>query len=407
MLSYAPYIKWIDSQSESLLSRTKRWAAVNTFSTNLKGLAILSKSLDEDFKLLKGESSWNNLSVGLRYESDGSFKEFPLEKAFTIRKRSQAPIQILLGGHYDTVFPPSSPFQQAEETPHGILKGPGVADMKGGLSILLTVLEAFERSPFAERIGWEVLITPDEEIGSPGSQHFYRSAALRHQAALLFEPSFPDGAFVSERQGSATYTVAIRGQAAHVGRNFHEGRSAVFALARFIRQIEDFQNECGLRINVADVEGKGPVNIVPPLASCKVNFRSQDPAVFDLLLPHMRMIAQQIEQEGVQIEIVQNSLRPPKPFDDATRSLFDAYRSCASELNIPFSYRATGGVCDGNILAEAGLPTIDTAGAVGGCLHTVDEYILIRSLVERSKLATLFLFKVAAGEIRLNKQEAI
>jgi glutamate carboxypeptidase len=407
MISFAPYIKWTETQEEALLSRTKRWAAVNTFSANLQGLALLSKSLAEEFSILGGESALLDLPSPQRLQPDGALREIPLGKALAIRKRPHAPVRILLGGHYDTVFSPADPFQKAEETSQATLKGPGVADMKGGLSILLTALEAVERSPAAERLGWEILITPDEEIGSPGSQPLYRRAAADKQAALLFEPSFPDGAFASERQGSANYTVQAWGKAAHVGRAFSEGKSAVFALAHFLYLLEGLQKEWGVAVNAADIEGKGPVNIVPSFASCKVNLRSPEAAALDEAAHRMKQLAAATGREGIRIEIVEESFRPPKPFDDRTRSLFEAYGSCARTLNIPFSSRPTGGVCDGNVLGNAGLPTLDTAGAVGGSLHTADEYLVISSLVERSKLAALFLLKLAAGEIRLGENEAL
>jgi glutamate carboxypeptidase len=271
--------------------------------------------------------------------------------------------------------------------------------MKGGLAILLTTLEALERSPYAQKIGWEVLLTPDEEIGSPCSAKLYESAATRHQCALIFEPGFPDGAFVSERKGSATFSVAVHGKAAHVGRDFAHGRSAVLAIARLIQKLDALQREEDLIFNIADLQGSGPVNIVPPLASCKVNFRSSNAARLLEVGELLKQFALESQEDGITIEVMKDSFRAPKPFDEGTGKLFEAYAQCASQLQMPFQTRATGGVCDGNILAGAGLPTLDTAGAVGGALHTQEEYLICSSLVERAKLATLFLMMLGNGEI--------
>lgn len=404
MHPYTHYLNWIDTQKEVLSSRVKKWAAINTYSFNISGLDQLCDILAKDFNILGCEAVRIQLPVQKALKTDCSYHEQPLGDALRLRKRAEAPVQLLLGGHYDTVFAPSTPFQKVDEHQIDTWIGPGIADMKGGLAILLTAVEALERSPYAQHLGWEILLTPDEEIGSPGSAELYQAAAKRHQAGLLFEPAFSDGSFVSERKGSATYSVSFRGRSAHVGRDFHQGRSAVFALACFIQQLNTLQQGQDFTINVADVEGKGPVNIVPPLAFCRVNIRSMNDEVLNGSFNLLNQIALDIPHDGIQIDIVQDSFRPPKPFNEATKRLFEAYGSCASAMQMPFSYRPTGGVCDGNILAGAGLPTLDTAGAVGGALHTFDEYLILSSLVERSKLVALFLLKLANGEINIKQK---
>jgi glutamate carboxypeptidase len=274
--------------------------------------------------------------------------------------------------------------------------------MKGGLAILLTLLEAFERSPLKESLGWEILITPDEEIGSPGSTKLYCEAAKRHHLALIFEPAFSDGAFVNERKGSSNLTIAFHGRSAHVGRDFSNGRSAVFPLAELVVEIQNLQKEGDTAINVADLYSSGPVNIVPDIASCSINIRSSDAETLKKAVEQIQATAERYADIAeVECRCLQDSFRPPKPFDASTAHLFAAYRQCAEELQIPFECRSTGGVCDGNTLANAGLPTLDTAGVIGGGLHTDSEYLLKSSLTERASLAALFLFKLASREIIL------
>jgi glutamate carboxypeptidase len=401
--SYTPYLDWIDSQKPTLLRRVKQWVAINTFSLNVAGLNQLLPKLQDTFKVLEGESRCIELPPQKILDSDGNFKSQPLGHALVIAKRPQASLQILFGGHFDTVYSPSVLFQNVEEVENDIWKGPGVADMKGGIAILLTALEAFERSPFAQYIGWKILLTPDEEIGSPGSAPLYETAAKHFHFGLIFEPSFPDGAFVSQRKGSTTFTIVVQGKAAHVGRDFAQGRSAVFPLVRFIHNLEKLFSDPDLIVNVADVEAKGPVNIVPSLAHCRVNLRSSNLDTLEKASKQLKLFALQSETEGIKIEVVQDSFRAPKYFDSETQHLFQVYASCAQELNIPFQLRSTGGVCDGNILAGAGLPTLDTAGAVGGALHTLDEYLILSSLVDRAKLAALFLFKLASQQQAIQK----
>lgn len=401
---YSPYLNWINSQEQTLLYRVKQWVSVNSFSFNIEGLTRLCYLLESSFKSLNADLSVLDLPQQVILNQDGIFQSRPLGPALVLRKRPHAPIQVLLGGHFDTVFSPSHSFQNIDESTPGRWKGPGTADMKGGLAILLTTLEALERSPFAEKIGWEVILNPDEEIGSPGSGCLYENAARHHHCGLIFEPSFPDGAFVNERKGSATYTLGVYGKAAHVGRDFLEGRSAVFALMHFIQKLESLKTRQGIIINVADVEGKGPVNIVPPFATCRINIRSENADDLAKASDRLQEFAGECQEDGILIKIMQDSFRAPKPFHSQTQHLFRSYANCAHELNIPFQMRATGGVCDGNILAGAGLPTLDTAGAIGGGLHTDEEYLICSSLVERAKLAALFLFKLATQEVTIKME---
>ena len=198
----------------------------------------------------------------------------PLGQAIAITKRPKAPLRILLNIHLDTVYPPDSSFQAVREEV-GTLHGPGVADAKGGLAVMLTALEALERSPNAERIGWRVLLNPDEEIGSPGSASLLADTARDCQFGLLFEPALPDGALVNRRRGSGNFSIIVRGRAAHVGRDFEAGRSALVAAAKISLQLHSLnQSLPGVTLNVGAIDGGGPANVVPDLAICRINIRT-------------------------------------------------------------------------------------------------------------------------------------
>lgn len=406
MQTYASYLEWIKIQTKRLQDYVKKWSEINSYSTSLPGLAALSKALKEDFACLGGDLQVIPLPPRQIVDNRGNIVPNPLGSALSFKKRPQAPIQIFLAGHMDTVFPPESPFQNVEEISPTVWQGPGVTDMKGGLAIMLIALEALERAPFAEKIGWEILINPDEEIGSPGSGSLFEAAAQRHHLGLIFEPSFPDGAFVSERKGSANYTAVVRGKAAHAGRDFAQGRSAIYASAELIHQIEVIQlANPDLIINVGRIEGGGPTNIVPDLAIVQINMRStKDEAIQNSLIELQKIAALVQGREGIHVHLISDTLRFPKPFTHPVQKLFSHYADCAKQLNMPFSHRTTGGVCDGNILAHAGLPVVDSLGAIGGNLHTHQEYLFLPSLVERGQLTALFLLKLASGEIPLSKE---
>ena len=153
----------------------------------------------------------------------------PLGAALRQTVRPEAPVQVVLTGHYDTVFAPGGGFQGVVTRPDGALHGPGVADMKGGLSVMLAALQAFEGHPAAVNLGYQVLLSPDEEIGSPGTAPLLAAMAAKSHVGMTYEPAMPDGALAGARKGSGNFHVVVRGRSAHVGRAFDEGRNAVTA----------------------------------------------------------------------------------------------------------------------------------------------------------------------------------
>lgn len=399
--SYHPYLRWIEEQLPHSLSLLKSWANTNSYTNNLEGLAIQLSLLKEEFSKLGGKQQVLSLPPRIVVDKEGKLSKIPVGQALTIRKRPEAPIQVLLAGHMDTVYPPSSSFQTVIETNTQSWVGPGVTDMKGGLIVLYTALATLERTPFAHQIGWEVIINPDEEVGSVSSESLFLEAAQRHQVGLIFEPAFHDGYFVRSRKGSANYTIVTQGQAAHAGRDFSQGKSAIYALAHFIQELEKFNDpELGLNVNVGFIQGGGPVNIVPDFALCKINIRSCEAAKMQTFQRTLEGIAHScMTREGIRFGITQETFRLPKPFDQKTEQLFNQIAQVADELQIPFQWRDSGGVCDGNILSHAGLATIDSLGVVGGHLHTHAEYIDLYSLTQRAQLTALYLMKLATKEL--------
>ena len=218
--SFIDTLNTINGQQRTMMSLLRSWAAINSESENLSGLSQMIAALEMQFLSLGGHMQRIDLPPRSTIAIDGSPITIPHGQALHITKRPEAPIQIFLGGHMDTVYSPSHPFQKAEDLSENILRGPGVADMKGGLIVMLTALKAFENHPSSKNVGWEILINPDEEIGSIGSEQLFVAAAQRNHLGLIFEPSFADGALVSDRKGSANFSVVAKGLAAHAGRDF-------------------------------------------------------------------------------------------------------------------------------------------------------------------------------------------
>lgn len=391
-------LEWIAGEREKMISLVEKWANINSGSTNLSGLSTYCDFLQSAFEPLKGKMALIPAHPFKIIDEMGQSTYQTLGSMLHIQKYPEAPIQVFLGGHMDTVFSVNHPFQQTRRISPDKLQGPGVTDMKGGLVILLKVLEALERSPAAGKIGWEVLINSDEELGSPGSDYLYSQIAARNHLGLLFEPALPDGALVSSRKGSANVTVVATGKSAHVGRDFFEGRNALLALARFALKAEQLTNkELGVYLNVGRINGGGAVNQVPDKGTLRINLRVDTPAQLEGVMDRLKGFIK--EETAVQLEIYEDTKTPPKPFVKEIETLYQAYQTCARDLGIPLSCRPSGGTCDGNRLFAHGLPNLDTLGAVGGNIHTSEEYLELDSLVERAKLTALFLFKLANGEV--------
>ncbi len=405
MNSYLPYLEALRSEETNMVHLLESWVNINSFSDNLAGLIKMTDAIETAFSDLEGTKERILLPNRKKTDSKGQWVEIPSAAAFSMQKHPQAPFKVLLAGHMDTVYPPSSSFQSAERLSPEILRGPGVADMKGGLVIMLKALETLEKSPFAGKIGWEVLINPDEEIGSPSSESLFVQRAPHFNIGLIFEPAFPDGSLVNERKGSVNYTVVAHGKSAHAGRDYYAGRNAITAMARFVQGVETLNDrQRGITVNVGSFEGGGPTNIVPDLAISKLNVRLQNPKDLAMISKSIReMVKGATSPDGIIFELHEHTVRPPKLFNKPHPLLFEALKDCAKEFKIDLKWQPSGGVCDGNTLAAAGLPTIDTLGAVGKNIHTHDEFILIPSLVERACLTAYFLMYLAENEHILEK----
>jgi glutamate carboxypeptidase len=401
MINYQNWLNYLDTQFDSMCDLLVRWANVNTGTSNLPGLARMLDLMEHEFAILDGEAHKSELQPQVVPDETGALITRELGKALMIRKRPHARMRVLLCCHMDTVYPADHAFQRCVRQSEDKVAGPGVTDAKGGILVMLKALEAFERCPFSENLGWQVLINPDEEIGSPGSRSLLDAAADENDLGLVFEPSFADGNLVGPRKGSGNFTVIVTGRPAHAGREPHLGRNAINAMAEFIVRLNSFPflNK-GTTINVGHVHGGGPVNVVPAKALVRFNVRVPEPRDQALVEEHIRATAGAISDiDGISLEIYGGFTRPPKPLDGKSVKLLQHIAACGRDMGLNLKWSPSGGACDGNNLASRGLCTVDSLGVTGGCIHSPDEFVLLRSIPERAKLAALFLMKLASGEI--------
>lgn len=401
MQRFSPYLDPLTSQAAIMTDLVVDWVKIPSGSHDTAGLAHMAAKLKDAFSALGGIGEELDLARQASIDSQGRPCLLPLGKALRFRKRPDAPLQVFLGIHYDVVYGDGAEVAPAIRLEDGMLRASGAADAKGGLVILLKALEALEASPFAAGLGWEVLLNPDEELGSPGSAPLLREAAGRNHLGLLFEPSLPDGNLVGARKGSGNFTAVARGRAAHAGRDPHLGRNAIHALAEFIVGMDRFgQATPGVSVNVGKVEGGGAVNRVPDLALARFNLRARAPedqaAAEEWLRAQKEAFA---GREGYTLEIHGGFASPPKPLEGGTLALLEALAETGRSMGLDLKWHASGGVSDGNKLAAAGLPNVDTLGARGGGIHGPEEFLILESLVERARLTALLLMRLGSGDL--------
>lgn len=366
-----------------------RWADINSGSSNLAGLERMRQALVAEFRTVP----------------HAQVESVPLEgttaQAVRVLIKPSAPTQLLFSGHFDTVYGAHNAFQRCTIVEPDMLRGPGVADMKGGIVVMIAALREFLATPNASRIGFDILLTPDEEIGSPGGKHLIESVARakQHAAALVFEPARGNGDLVRTRKGTGVFTVTCHGRAAHAGRDSGSGCNAIVSLAALLLQVAELERDLdGVSVNVGNIRGGGAVNIVPDFAEAQIDVRTTRAGVDAAVTECLHGLAEPINQrQGCRIVISGGFNRPPKEITPADEQLFAKWVQCGRDLGVSLSWHDIGGAGDANLISSAGIPTLDGLGPVGDKLHSSDEFIRLSSLVERARIAAHFLEVFAAS----------
>ncbi|WP_114520480.1 hydrolase [Altererythrobacter sp. ZODW24] len=387
----------IDQQA--MLADVSGWASVNTGTANLAGLKVMAGQLSDAFAALPGDVELVDPTPVTAIAPDGEEVEKDHGQHMVLRVRPDAPRRFLLTGHMDTVFPADHAFQELTWLDDDTLNGPGTADMKGGLAVILHTLKAFERGEQAADVGYDVLINSDEETGSLASSALIEKLARGKAAALTYEPSaLPDGTLAHARGGSGNYSLTITGKSAHAGRNPLDGRNAIVAAAALAVALKALQTG-DISVNPARIDGGAANNVVPDHAVLRFNIRPKNPAAAEAFQAAMQALIGDVQQSHeVSISTHGGISRPAKPVDRKAQALFDLVRDCGAMLGQTIGWKSTGGVCDGNNIASVGVPVVDTMGVRGGSIHSPDEFMIVSSLSERAALSTLVLNRLALGK---------
>lgn len=385
--------------ADTMLQQVQDWAAINSGTANIAGLDQMAMVLADAFNFLPGEIELVQPGMVTAISAEGQEFEKPHGRHMVLRVRPHAHRRLLLTGHMDTVFPVDHPFQQVRWLDDDTINGPGTADMKGGLCVMLHALMAFEKTADAQNIGYDVMINSDEETGSLASRDLIAQLARGKYAALTYEPSaLPDGTLAHARGGTGNYSITITGKSAHAGRNPHDGRNAVVAASDLVLRIKDLEGD-DITVNPAKIEGGSANNVVPDLAVLRFNIRPKTTDAMHRFDDELKALLRSIEADHeVSTHRHGGVTRPPKPVDAKAQKLFDLVRQCGIELGQRIGWKDTGGVCDGNNIAAIGVPVVDTMGVRGGSIHSSDEFMIVPSLQERAALSALLLTRLSSGE---------
>ena len=387
----------LSEQKVLMVEQLHQFCEINSGTDNLQGLATMHQCLARAFKPIADSIETRPLSPISTITMAGAHATQACGDALFIRKRPNLKRRILLSGHMDTVYPANSSFQTLTYANPNHVIGPGVADMKGGLLVMMHALSAFEQTPAAATMGWDVLINADEEIGSPASSTLIDEIAQNYQAALVYEPSMnAKGTLAKNRRGSGKFTLLATGKAAHVGRAFAEGRNAICYLAEVILAIAALNGKRdGVTINVGKIAGGSALNVVPDKAVAKLDIRISQPEDEHWVRSQLDSLFKKCARDDYSLSISGHFGRPVKQVDAATTRLFTRIKHIGQQLGLSIDWQDSGGCCDGNNMAYHGLPVLDTLGVRGGSIHSHDEFILLDSLIERASLSTLLLMDLA------------
>lgn len=302
-------------------------------------------------------------------------------------------LRLLMVGHLDTVFAPGTAEEWPFERRGDFVRGPGVADAKGGAAtIWLAIAAALRATEGLPGLDVHVILNTDEEAGSVQSRPIFEREAQSADIALVYEPGRPDGTIVRQRRGARRYRITIAGKAAHTGVEPWAGVNAIESAAHKVLALQSLNDrERFLSVTVATAHGGTRINVVPDQAVLEVDTRLPDDEAAAATHIAVKEIIERTEVPGstASYEIVSD--RPPLMPQPGVGPLLDRFRSAGAALGLDIRDSATGGGSDGCFISQYGVPTIDALGPVGGGYHTRDEFIREETLEERAGLSALVL----------------
>lgn len=295
--------------------------------------------------------------------------------------------QVLLMGHIDTVFPEGTVAKRPFRIEGEQAFGPGVTDMKSGVVNMLYVLKALaEHGNLHQHV--RVVINCDEETSSLHSRPFITEAAQQCSAAFVFEPSSNMKTLTTERKGVGVINVRVTGAASHAGSSFNDGLSATEELARIVVALHALNDpEADHSVNVGLMSGGTARNVVAEHAEATVDLRYTTKQSGEAILAAIHDICRP-SQPGYKVDVTGGFTRPPLVRTDEIVRLFEHVAAAGRLFGIEFEQSSSGGVSDANLIADAGVPVIDSFGPIGAKVHSDAEYLELDTIVPKGAVAT-------------------
>lgn len=294
--------------------------------------------------------------------------------------------KIMLIGHMDTVFPRHDfmPFRIEGDTAYGS----GVMDMKGGIAIMLCALEKALPGVDKDKYTLQILINPDEELGSPSSQELITESAKTAAACLSFEPARPSGALVCERKGVSSFTIKCRGVRGHAGMVYKSCHSAIQEICHRVERLYTLRDDArDISINVGSITGGTAENVVADYAEAHCEYRYFDMAYKQEIADKIKSICAEPGIDGCTTELTFGPSHPAAKLSAGSQCLYNMAREIASNLGETATLEQTGGAGDISIAAAAGAPVLDGLGMEGAGAHTREEFAKLNRMPYKIELA--------------------
>jgi glutamate carboxypeptidase len=390
-------LEWIEGQADQMATDLETLCNINSGSDHVEGLERAANWLENYFTplgvpcqriLFPPYSQLDDLGQLVNHFT-GPALRWDWQGSTAAPDPDKEPNRILMTIHYDTVYSLQDSFQACTRLDGNRMRGPGVIDAKGGLVVLryaaLAANEFLSESP----LRFSVVLTPDEEIGSPASSQLWKEIHDQFRFALLFEPAMADGCLVSHRKGTGSFVFCVEGRSAHSGRNFDAGRNAIVHAAAIACELHQLNGQREhVTVNVGRIRGGNAVNVVPDFTTLRVNVRVSSREDQDWVETQVQQLVQKYHrpEEGYRVHVDGGIYSPPKTIEPSVEQLMRWVEEEAAKLNQPVRWKGSGGASDGNKLQALGLPNIDTLGPEGDGLHSDQEWVDLASLSRKACL---------------------
>jgi glutamate carboxypeptidase len=366
-------LHYFEQRQDEIVQTIRELSEIESPSDNKQAVDRIAKFLAAKFELLGGRTQ---LHPSAEYGDS-------LQADFGGPTNSKP---VLLLGHYDTVYPLGALKTMPCNIENGLLRGPGVLDMKSGIALILHTIEALQRWHGALPRPVTVFLVSDEEVGSRSSRKITERLARKSAGVLVLEPAAGlRGAVKTARKGVGEYTLRVQGIAAHAGLDPGKGHSAILELALQIAVIAKLNNlRQGVSLNPGVIEGGTRTNVVAAEASVRMDVRiksAKQAAGIDRKLHSLKPF-----DKYCKLEITGDINRLPMERTPGVAALYRKAREIAAEVGWRLEEAAVGGGSDGNFTAGIGIPTLDGLGGVGNGAHAVHEFIVISELPRRALL---------------------